>query len=126
MSHTEEILPDKKLIVVRMEGKFDMEIMNQLAIHYRSMALEKGFGLICDLRKGSNKISIIEALRAVRKYDKGEYRKLRKVPVGVVAEGTQYIFFKVVEQFIANANGEIRIFKDLENAIKYFENRIRK
>lgn len=126
MTHTEEILSDKRVIVVRLTGDYDVKLMDELAIKFRTKALDLKYCLICDITKGHNKITLSDGLKSLKKYEKPEYKKLKGVPVAVVAKGSQYVFFKVIEQFLINANGDFKVFKDLETAVNWFGMRSKK
>ena len=126
MNYTEEILSDQKLIIVRLTGDYDAKLMDKLAIKFRKQAMELGYCLICDISNGHNKITLNDGLKALKKYDKPEYKELKKVPVSVVARGPQYIFFKVVEQFLSNVGGDFKVFKEMDTAINWFSKRSHK
>ncbi len=126
MNYTEEILSDKKIIIVRLSGDYNSDLVYNLAIKYRTMALEMGYCLICDTREGNNKMTLYDGLKALKIYEKKENRKLKKVPSSIIATGSQYIFFKVIEQFLVNAGGDFKVFKETDKAIEWFSSRSKK
>ncbi|XOV94984.1 MAG: hypothetical protein ACFHWX_09795 [Bacteroidota bacterium] len=122
MNYTEEIIHEKKLIIIRLRGDFKAGFMDKLAIKYRKKALENGYSLLWDTREGRNFVSLTETLAMMKKYRKPENRDLfLKVYTSIVASGPQYVFFKVVEQFVSNERGDFKVFKDLEQALQYHE-----
>ncbi|MEQ8881190.1 MAG: hypothetical protein RLQ12_16215 [Cyclobacteriaceae bacterium] len=123
MNYTEEILSEKKIIIFRFTGDYDVKLMNELGIRFRTRASELGYSLIIDITKGNNKITLNDGLKALKKYDKSEYKALKKVPVAIVVNSNQYVFFKVVEQFIVNAKGDFKAFKLMDTAIDWFTKR---
>ncbi len=120
MENKFEVLSDKKLIIGRLIGEFGVENLDSMGIKYRQMAYDLNYSLICDVTLSKINISLIDALRVIKKYDKSKNSHLKKVPVAIVAQGSMFVFFKVIEQFISNANGDLKVFKDLTIAINWF------
>ena len=118
MENKIQVLSDKRLIVGQLIGEFDIASLDSMGIEYRQKAYDLGYCLICDITKGKISASLIEALRAIKKYDRIKSRHLLKVPVAIVATGSKFVFFKVIEQFFYNANGNLKVFKDIDTAIE--------
>tara|TARA_B100000989_G_scaffold183947_1_gene138423 strand:- start:119 stop:499 length:381 start_codon:yes stop_codon:yes gene_type:complete len=123
MNYTEEILSEKKIIIFRFTGDYGVKLMDELGIKFRTRAFDLGYSLIIDITKGNSKITLNDGLKALKKYDKSEYKRLRKVPVAIVVNSNQYVFFKVIEQFVVNTKGDFKAFKEMDTAIDWFTKR---
>ena len=122
MHYTVKILHSRKLIAIKLKGDFNAEMMDKLAIKYRKMAMELGYALLWDTREGRNFVSLTEVLSILKKYRKAENQDLfQLVNTSIVTSGSQYVFFKVVEQFVSNERGTFKVFKDFEQALQYHE-----
>ncbi len=122
MKFDEEILNDQKILCIRLHGNLEQGSMDEFVIYSRKKAYDLGFRLIIDFTDSNNMISISEALRISKMLEKPEYKRLKDVRVCFVTTGSFYVFAKVVEQFMFNAESHLKVFKNMEGAMQWFKN----
>ncbi|XOV91305.1 MAG: hypothetical protein ACFHWX_13945 [Bacteroidota bacterium] len=121
MQFTSKTIDDKKILIVNFLGETKAESVARVALEYREYAAKKGCSIVLDFTEAVNKISVNEGLRLAKQYNGKAFEKLVKIPITIVANNFDYIFFKVIEQFVSNQGVQIKTFRQMNQAIAWLD-----
>lgn len=121
MEYREEIMDDKSIIIIYLQGVFDFDEIVSLGIRYRKRALERGYRLICDFRNARGNVSVSDIQTYFSNHIHPVDERLSRVPVVYISSERGYPTFKLLQQIWENQGVSIVVFKDLDLGIKWFE-----
>lgn len=121
MIYQEEILYDKYIVLVNVQGSFEYREVAELGFKFRKKAFELNFRLIFDFTETVSDIQVNEIQSFLEKYRVPDNRKLLNVPIAYISNKEDYSFFKLMQHMWDNKGVQIMVFRDLDSGIRWFE-----
>lgn len=121
MDYIEEIIEEKKIIISRVKGDLYPEETAEMGLKIRKKAIELGYKVIIDFRETKNYVSIVQGHNWFADFYDNIDKNIKYVPTAHITNDEEESYFKFIETSWSNKGASIKLFKDIEAAVKWLD-----